>query len=148
MSAGEEPIGADQKCSPSDLLVLKLHLKHTYTRVGIFVEECLCSVVCHSSLQCFLAGLVAKLGISDMIGQEIVLIDLHLPRPMPLQGLMIDMQDHRISISVLHHPPLHWLCTLSDFLIEYGFLLYLEMFFKVDLHSWFCGLISHRKFRI
>lgn len=143
MGAGEEPIGADQKRSSSDLLVLKLNLKHADAGIGIFFEGSLCSVICHSTLQCFLARLVAKLRISDMIGQEIVLIDLHLSRPPPLQRLMIDMRDHRISIPALHHPPLDWFCTLRDFLIEDGLLLYLEVLLEVDLDSWLRGLIPH-----
>lgn len=53
------------------------------------------------------------------------------------------MRDHGISISGLHHSPLNWFRTLRDFLIEYGFFLYLEVFFKVDLNSWLRGLISH-----
>lgn len=49
MSAGEEPIGADQKGSSSYLLVFKLHLKHPYASVRVFIEGCLCSIVCQRS---------------------------------------------------------------------------------------------------
>lgn len=83
VSTGKEPVRADQEGSSSDLFILKLDLKHSDAGVWIFIKGRLRSVIYHLAIESVVACLMTKFWISDMTGQEIVLIEMHLRRSTP-----------------------------------------------------------------